>query len=197
MSEHNRDVLREHEFDGIREYDNPTPGWWHFIFLGSVGFGICYFIFYHMSTISWSVADLYQDAVTADLKMRFSEIGDLEADEATILRFLDDEQWTAVGSSVFKAQCVSCHAADGSGLVGPNLTDEHYKSVKKIEDIARVVADGAGSGAMPGWKTRLHPNEIVLVSAYVAGLRGRNLPGKRGAEGSQIPPWPAGPGPHN
>jgi cytochrome c oxidase cbb3-type subunit 3 len=43
---------------------------------------------------------------------------------------------------------------------------------------------------MPAWKTRLHPNEIVLVAAYVASLRGKNLPGPRGPEGEKIPPWP-------
>ena len=32
---------------------------------------------------------------------------------------------------------------------------------------------------MPAWSTRLQTNEIVLVSAYVASLRGRNLTGLR------------------
>jgi cytochrome c oxidase cbb3-type subunit III len=39
-----------------------------------------------------------------------------------------------------------------------------------------VIADGAGNGAMPAWRNRLHPNELLLVSAYVASLRGQNLP---------------------
>ena len=46
---------------------------------------------------------------------------------------------------------------------------------------------------MPAWRNRLHPNEIVLVSAYVANMRGKNLPGPRGAEGEVIPPWPDAP----
>ncbi|MFN9977437.1 MAG: cbb3-type cytochrome c oxidase N-terminal domain-containing protein, partial [Phycisphaerae bacterium] len=37
-----RDHLSDHEYDGIREYDNPTPGWWHLIFIGSVFFSIMY-----------------------------------------------------------------------------------------------------------------------------------------------------------
>ena len=32
---------------------------------------------------------------------------------------------------------------------------------------------------MPSWRTRLHPNEVVLMAAYVAGLRGKNLKGRR------------------
>ena len=28
-TEHAGPELLEHEYDGIREYDNPTPAWWH------------------------------------------------------------------------------------------------------------------------------------------------------------------------
>ena len=75
--------------------------------------------------------------------------------------------------------------------MGPNLTDNYYKNVHKVEDIVRVIAQGAGNGAMPAWGTRLLPNEIVLVSAYVASLRdsGEHEGGKL-PEGSEIPPWP-------
>ena len=69
---------------------------------------------------------------------------------------------------------------------GPNLTDDYYKNVKQITDIAEVIKNGAAGGSMPAWRTRLHPNEIVLMAAYVAGLRGKNL---RAAppEGDKIP----------
>jgi cytochrome c oxidase cbb3-type subunit 3 len=78
-------------------------------------------------------------------------------------------------------------------LVGPNLTDEYYKNVKQLIDVARVIQEGAANGSMPAWKSRLHPNEIVMVAAYVANLRGKNLKGPRGQEGQAIPPWPAAP----
>lgn len=190
MTDPNRDVLRDHEFDGIREYDNPTPGWWYVIFLATVIFSVWYFLFYHASTISSSVAGNFEDNVAADLKRRFSEIGTLTADRETMLRFLDEEEWLKVGASVFQAQCISCHGQEGEGLIGPNLTDDYYKNVRKIEDMAEVVSNGAANGAMPAWKTRLHPNEVVLVSVYAASLRGRNLTGPRGPEGEEIPPWP-------
>jgi cytochrome c oxidase cbb3-type subunit 3 len=166
-----RDLLREHEYDGIQEYDNPTPGWWNLIFLGTFLFAIWYILYHHASSISTSVAQGYETDVSDDLKKRFSAIGDLKPDEATLLKFMANEEWKLVGVSVFKAQCVSCHGANAAGQIGPNLTDDYYKNVKQ----------------------RLHPNEIVLVAAYVASLRGKNLPGPRGQEGEQIPPWPAQP----
>ena len=44
---------------------------------------------------------------------------------------------------------------------------------------------------MPAWRNRLHPNEVVLVAAYVATLRGKNLPSPRPPEGEIIPPGPS------
>jgi len=103
---------------------------------------------------------------------------------------MDDPQWMSYGQSVFSANCANCHGSAGGGGVGPNLTDEAYLNVKTITDIHTVIDQGANNGAMPAWGKRLHPNEIVLLSSYVASLRGKNLPGK-GVEGEVIPPWPA------
>jgi cytochrome c oxidase cbb3-type subunit 3 len=186
-----RDLLREHEYDGIQEYDNPTPGWWNLIFLGTFLFALWYILYHHASTISLSVAQGYETDVSDDLKKRFSAIGDLNPDEPTLLKFMANEEWKLVGASVFKAQCVSCHGANAAGQIGPNLTDDYYKNVQQLTDIPKIISGGAAAGAMPAWKTRLHPNEIVLVAAYVASLRGKNLPGPRGQEGERIAPWPA------
>jgi cytochrome c oxidase cbb3-type subunit 3 len=190
MSDASQDKLRDHEYDGIQEYDNPTPGWWNLIFFISIVFGGWYLLFYHASSISTSVAKGFDEDRALDLKKRFAAIGDLKPDEPTMLTYMTNVEWRSVGSMVFKAQCTSCHGPDGAGQIGPNLTDEHYKNVRQITDIPRVIIEGAAAGAMPAWKNRLHPNEIVLVAAYVASLRGQNLPSPRGVEGDPIAPWP-------
>ncbi|HET9929555.1 MAG TPA: cbb3-type cytochrome c oxidase N-terminal domain-containing protein, partial [Polyangiaceae bacterium] len=43
--EHRADTasVLDHEYDGIREYDNPLPRWWVNIFWGSFVFAIGYF----------------------------------------------------------------------------------------------------------------------------------------------------------
>jgi len=183
------DPLTGHEFDGIREYDNPCPSWWSWLFFGTFVFSVVYFLFFQFSLVAWTIEEDYQEDVVADLKRQFAEIGDLTPDEPTVARFLNDAKWLTVGEVVFSTNCVSCHGPQGEGLVGPNLTDDAYKNVKRLGDIVRVVSDGAANGAMPAWKNRLHVNELVLVSAYVASLRGKNVPG-RAPEGQPIPPWP-------
>jgi cytochrome c oxidase cbb3-type subunit 3 len=187
------DQLLDHEYDGIREYDNPCPGWWRLLYLATVLFSIVYFLFFHVGTAGWTLSDSYQAAVSDDLKLRFAEIGVLKADEPTLLLYMNKPDWLAVGASVFAANCKSCHGADGSGMIGPNLTDDYYKNVQKLGDIPKVIENGAAGGSMPAWRNRLHPNEIVLVAAFVANLRGKNLPGPRGHEGELIPAWPKAP----
>jgi cytochrome c oxidase cbb3-type subunit 3 len=186
------DPLTPHDYDGIREFDNPTPGWWHLIFVGSIIFSIFYYVFFQFSPVAWTPHDVHAAAEIANLKKQFSELGTLAQDEPTMLRMMNDPKWLSVGQSVFRSNCVSCHADKGQGIVGPNLTDNHFKNIKKLTDICTVVSNGAANGAMPAWKINLHPNEIVLVSAYVATMRGQNIPGGRGQiiGDTEIPAWP-------
>jgi cytochrome c oxidase cbb3-type subunit 3 len=193
MAETPSDHLLDHEYDGIREYDNPPPAWWSWIYFGTIVFSIIYFFFFQFSPVAWTNDDLYQASVAANLRQQFSEIGDLTPDRATIVSYMSKPEWLTVGESVFKSQCAQCHAPDGHGLVGPNLTDDKYINVQNIEDIAKVINEGANNGAMPAWQARLHVNEVVLTAAYVASLRGQNLegPGIDFPNEKEIPPWPA------
>lgn len=193
MAEQVRDHLMDHEYDGIQEFDNPTPGWWYMIFWACVFFSIFYYVFFTFSPASWTNADWYNSTVAANLRLQFAEIGTLTPDEPTLLKYMNDEKWLTVGKTVYVTQCQSCHAAEGKGLVGPAFTDNYYKNVKTITDIAKVVAEGANNGAMPPWGKRLHPNELVLVSSYVASLRAKQEPGMRIDGDVEIPPWPAAP----
>lgn len=185
-----RDPLLDHSYDGIQEFDNPTPGWWWWMFHGTIAFSIVYFIFYQFSPMAWTIQKAHEEAKSELMRQKFGEIGELQPDAATITEYMHKDEWLSVGASVFSAKCAACHGANAEGLVGPNLTDDYYKNVKSIEDIANVVTNGAAGNAMPAWKQQLHPNEIVLVSSYVASLRGEDLVGPRGPEGEEIPPWP-------
>ncbi len=192
--------LTDHLYDGIREYDNPLPGWWTWLFALSVVFSFFYWIYFHFGTPGRTIHDQFDAQAAAVFELRFKEIGELTPDADTIVKFMtttDPElkDFIKVGESVYKANCVSCHGGQGEGNVGPNLTDDNWKNVKKIEDIATVIQNGAANGAMPAWKTRLgHMNRIVLTASYVASLRGRTPEGveSKKAEGDPIPPWSSG-----
>jgi len=184
--------LTGHEYDGIQEYDNPLPGWWKWLFIVSIIFFFPYFAYYHFGGSGRSVSDGYQVAEAVNARKQLAGLGEIKPDRQTLVRFASTGGGgLAVGRGVYLANCVACHGTSGGGLIGPNLTDNHYKNVREIEDILNIVNRGAAAGAMPAWINRLDEAECVLVSAYVASMRGTDPgPGAKAAEGSEIAPWP-------
>jgi cytochrome c oxidase cbb3-type subunit 3 len=189
--------LTDHEYDGIREYDNPTPGWWHAIFLSTVVFSVFYFLFWHTSPLAYSIQEAWQMKQVAEYQRVFGALGDLEPDEPTILKMMGNQQMLQIAQGIFQTNCAACHAKDGGGINGVNLTDDHYKNVKVLTDIFNTISNGAASGAMPTWKNRLSSNERVILAAYIATLRGTKPAVAKAPEGDVIPPWPPAPAPGN
>ncbi len=194
----NSENLTNHSYDGIQEYDNPLPGWWMWLFGLSVVYSFVYLFYFHAGTEGRTIHDEYNRETTRQVTKRFGDLK-LDADAQTILKYMnyegdpEREKFFRVGETTYKTNCVSCHGLEGQGLVGLNLTDDLWKNVNTIEDVARVIENGAANGAMPAWKTRLsHPNLIVLTAAYVAKMRGKNLPdgNTQKDKGREIPPWP-------
>lgn len=186
--------LAEHCYDGIQEYDNPTPGWWTWLFIGSIVFSVFYWLYFQTGVEGRSIVDQYNRASAKLLMQKFydpetGKIVELQPTPETILSYAEQQKWLDFGKVVFDNNCASCHATDGGGLTGPNLTDDNWKHVNRVEDIATVVTKGANNGAMPAWGTRLHPNEVVLVASYVSSLRGTEPARPKQAEGKIIPPW--------
>ncbi|MDX2115991.1 MAG: cbb3-type cytochrome c oxidase N-terminal domain-containing protein [Planctomycetota bacterium] len=185
-----KEKLMGHEYDGISEYDNPTPGWWHMFFIASVFYSAVYIAFWHFSPVAWSTPQALASDERAYYGRLFADLGELDHDAPTMVRLMQDQKWMAFGQSIFVANCAQCHAADGSGINGANLTDDRWINVRKIEDIFGIVSEGVAAKGMPAWKNRLGENERVLVASYVASLRNTPRQG-RAAEGEPIGPWPA------
>jgi cytochrome c oxidase cbb3-type subunit 3 len=195
-----RDQLSGHEYDGIQEYDNPTPGWWTAVFAATVVFSFFYFVFYHSGVPERSIYDSYNETKAVEARKTLARLGitELNVTEANMVQWMTDpdpkfQAYLAYGKSVFQGNCVSCHGNNGEGKVGPNFTDDYYKNVTRLTDIPRVVENGANNGAMPAQR-QLSKIDIALVSTYVASLRGQNLPSGLKPEhyGEIIAPWPKG-----
>jgi cytochrome c oxidase cbb3-type subunit 3 len=184
------DELTDHNYDGIQEYDNPTPGWWHMVFIGSIAFSLLYVLVYHFSGFVPSLPERHASAESRALDVRFAELNTIPMGEEKILKIMAQPAWLDQGASIYTSTCALCHGQQGEGLVGPNMTDDYYKNATDLASIADVIANGAANGAMPAQKNALNENEIALVAAYMASLRGKNLPSTRPHEGEVIAPWP-------
>lgn len=66
------------------------------------------------------------------------------------------------GQAIYQRYCQSCHKADGSGQVGPNLRQvwERLSFEEEVEVIA------GGRNQMPKFEQTLTPEEIEDVVAY-------------------------------
>lgn len=106
------------------------------------------------------------------------------------MKMMGDSRMMAIAQGTFIGNCAPCHAKDGGGINGVNLTDEQYKNVKQVTDIFGVITAGAANGAMPAWQNTISQNERVILAAYVASLRGTTPAAPRAPEGEAIAPWP-------
>ena len=131
---------------------------------------------------------LDQRGLTEQQSISIENLGELTGDEQTILLYMDDEHMMQAMRGLFISQCASCHGASGTGETGPNLTDNHYLIIKNVEDIFKNIKWGSIAKGMPPWNGILTETEMVLLTAYVAKLRGTSTEGKI-PEGVIIEPW--------
>jgi mono/diheme cytochrome c family protein len=76
------------------------------------------------------------------------------------------------GLGLFQANCAGCHGAGGEGGIGPALAGG-LSRFGSIEEVVSFVSTGV-PGRMPGFETRLSPDEINAVVEFVwAELAGR------------------------
>jgi len=171
--------LLQHEYDGIREYDNPLPGWWVAIFWGSFVFSIAYIVWHHASPESTSVVAAYDEDMRLAREERAKQSLAEAPSEAVLGKLMADAELMMDAKVTFGARCAQCHAAEGQGLIGPNLTDEHFiHGDGGVMGIYEVVSHGVPNKGMPAWELQLQPIEVRKLASFVATLRGKNLPGK-------------------
>ncbi len=174
-----RDQLLNHEYDGIREYDNPLPRWWVWIFAGSFWFSVGYFIHYHLTGNGTSVAAAYEADVAEARELAAKSTLSQPVSEDSLSQLMADAALMKDARSAFSLRCGPCHGDRGQGLIGPNLTDNAWIHGRgSLTDIFKVVDEGVLAKGMPAWSKQLSPIEVRKLSAYVGSLRGKAVPGK-------------------
>lgn len=178
----------DHDYDGIKEYDNPLPRWWVWLFIGCVVWAIGYIPYYHLGP-GLLPAEFYEQDMAAWLAAHPPEP---LPDEATLVAMADqDPDLVTQGRSIFASRCAVCHAPDGGGQVGPNLTDDFTIHGYSRAAIVQVVHDGVPAKGMLAWKNQLSRDEIYAASLYVYGLRGTQPANPRPPQGDPIVDEPA------
>lgn len=93
--------------------------------------------------------------------------------------------------AVYKAKCQVCHMADGASPLEPlNFADGKWIHGDKVEDIAKIIAEGAPGTAMLPFKSQLTPEEIAGLARYVRSFDKTPLKASGGAKKTSKPAAP-------
>lgn len=182
-----------HEWDGIKELNNPAPRWWLWVFYICIIWSIGYWVVYPAwPTISGHTKGMFGWTEYEKLAVSQAEIVERQAEylsafeKASFDEIMNDPALYAFaragGAAAFKDNCATCHGTGGAGGKGfPNLNDDDWLWGGKIEDIYTTLEYGIRSGhedarlsQMPsfGADGLLKREEIAAVTDYVLSLSG-------------------------
>ena len=189
MAQYDDRVL--HDIDGIKEYDNPMPGWLMAIWWGSLIFSAGYLMFFALSfgetTMDAEYRQQTQDAV-ANVQAYFDAHPLVPPKPGELLAGATNAAVLDAGASRFARSCAPCHGDHAQGLIGPNLTDDHWLHGGSVEQIFQTVAKGWPAKGMPPWGRALRPEELSALVSYVRSLQGSNPANPRPPEGETFAP---------
>lgn len=182
-----------HEWDGLKELNNPLPRWWLYVFYASCVWAFAYWIAYP----AWPLVTGYTQGVLGS-SQRANAIAAYEAGmaeraetgAALVNASLDEIQQNAQllefamanGQAAFGDNCAPCHGSGATGAVGyPNLQDDKWIWGGTIDDLHQTIRFGIRSGHdearigdMPafGRDGILDKDQVDQVASYVATLAG-------------------------
>jgi cytochrome c oxidase cbb3-type subunit 3 len=188
------DRLLDHKYDEIQEYDNPLPSWWTLILWATIVWAVLYFFNFipGLGTGKGRVANYDKEMAAAAEKFGTPQQQAAKAagaiDPALVLAYVKDPAKIAAGKAIFMdpSKCVTCHVADGGGLVGPNLTDDYWIHGATPKDILTTITNGVPDKGMLTWGPILGPEKCAEVAAYVYTLHGTHPAKPKEPQGAKV-----------
>ncbi|MER9274399.1 cytochrome-c oxidase, cbb3-type subunit III [Mesorhizobium sp. M0643] len=179
-----------HEWDGIKELNNPLPRWWVITFYITIAWAIGYTVVYPAWPMLTSATrgvlgyssrkDVKNELAAAEVAkgkyvaaIQAKTVSEITADD-TLREFA-----VAAGGAAFKVNCVQCHGSGAQGSKGfPNLNDDDWLWGGNAEQIQQTIADGIRFASdpdtrlseMPAFGDIITTDQIKQVGAYVASL---------------------------
>lgn len=179
------EIVLDHNYDGIRELDNKLPPWWVYMFYATIIFAVVYLVRFHVYNDYTQDMEYEQEVAAAQIEIEEYKKTAKGLVDASTVALLTDATDLSAGQTIFDANCVACHKADGGGGIGPNLTDEFWILGGGIKNIFNTISEGGRGGkGMIAWKAILKPAEIAQVSSYVLmEISGKTAAEPKAAEG--------------
>ncbi|NOX74861.1 MAG: cytochrome-c oxidase, cbb3-type subunit III [Alphaproteobacteria bacterium] len=209
QNKNNEPPTTGHEWDGIREYDNPLPRWWLWTFYATIVWAIGFTIAYPAwPMLKGATPGLLGYSSRADVADDIQSFVDANAQVDTRLASVelsaisDDPELKNYalngGKAVFATWCAQCHGAGANGIKAgsgfPNLIDDDWLWGGKIEDIHATISNGIRDEAnddtryseMPKFGEFLEPGEIGQLVQFVRLLSNQDNDATKAAAGKEL-----------
>ncbi len=159
------DVM-DHDYDGIRELNNPSPYWIIALFFVTIGFAIFYAVYYFgYPDNGKSQAEEYAMRSAAfDAKIEAQQVATAGTEGEK-----DLTEIIAEGEKLFAEKgCVACHGMKGEGnAIGPNLTDNYWLNGCSEDDIIKIITEGKPEKGMTPYKAMMSANQIKSLTTFI------------------------------
>jgi cytochrome c oxidase cbb3-type subunit III len=160
----------------LREYNNPLPRWWLWLFYITVAFGLIYLVLYpglgtFKGTKGWTQAGQYEQEKAAAEAKAAAYLAPFAT--MTVPQLAKDPKAMATARNLFQVNCAQCHGSDGGGAKGfPNLTDGNWQWGGDPDTVVQTITAGR-MAAMPPWGQVIGAQGVEQVAAYVQQLGGQ------------------------
>jgi cytochrome c oxidase cbb3-type subunit 3 len=183
--EEEKEIILDHNYDGIRELDNNLPPWWVYMFYATIIFGVVYLARFHV--FNDYTQDMEYEQEVAEAQMAIEEYKKTAKGlvDVNTVELLTEASDIKAGGAIFTTNCVACHMPDGGGGIGPNLTDEYWILGGGIKNVFHTISEGGRDGkGMIAWKQTLKPAEIAQVASFIISeINGKTPANPKAAEG--------------
>ncbi|WGH26484.1 MAG: c-type cytochrome [Candidatus Bostrichicola ureolyticus] len=160
----------DHGFDGIIEMNNEIPKLWIYIFNFTIIVSIIYIYAYFFTDF----ANPYKDYEVA-YKKQLLEVTLYEKirPQATLNTSTFKKELINEGKKLFNENCAICHNSDGSGNLGPNLTDDYWINKEKddlFKNIFYIIWYGSKNNPTMrafGATGEIKGNDLEKIASYV------------------------------
>lgn len=185
-----KDLVMEHEFDGITELDNPTPAWFMILFYGTIFIAVAYMFNYHVTGWGQSqeqeyAAELQQAEDDRIVMLQKPGAGGANKINENNVELSTDKAVLQAGGLLFKNVCTPCHGEHAEGAVGPNLTDPYWLHGGTVKHIFKTIKYGVPEKGMIAWEKSMSAKQISDITNYVLSLNGSTPPGAKAPQGEK------------
>jgi len=161
----NEKLIKDHDYDGIRELDNDLPPWWKWLFYLTIVFAVVYL--FNLFVLKSDNLIQYREYANEMENVENAKPAPSEDAAAFEVVLLEDEASLTSGKETWDKICAVCHLVDGGGLVGPNMTDNYWIHGNTVEDLYKIVETGVIEKGMIPYKDQLSEQKRLEVVSFI------------------------------